>query len=229
MPPPRVPALLFDMDGCLVDSVLPITSSINAALARYGLDRYPADELRRCVGPPLIASFQEILDAQMVDTVPATRLVRAYREVYTDIALRETRLVPGVAALLRRLRPTRHRLAVVTSKPVAFAEPILEAVGIADEFEAIVGPSLDPDGETKVATLGRAVSALELSGKDGRVNAVMIGDRAHDVEAGLEFELRTIGVTWGTGSRDELIDAGVHAIVDTPEQLFDEIAGAAVA
>lgn len=219
----RMPALLFDMDGCLVDSARPITSSINAALERYGLGRVPAARLRRFVGPPLYESFVTLLAEQGADGIPATRLVRAYREVYTDIALRETRLIPDIPAVLAQLARRKHRLAVCTSKPVAFAEPILASLGIADAFEAVVGPSLDPQGETKVATLGRAVSALNLVGKDGTVTATMIGDRRHDIEAGLEHELLTVGVTWGIGSREELVEAGADLIVDRPEELLEEL------
>src|SRR5439155_18232862 len=107
---------------------------------------------------------------------------------------------------------TNRPLAVATSKPVAFADPILATLGLRHHFETVAGPDLSPFGETKAATIA---TALEVVGRP----AVMVGDRRHDVEGARANGLQCIGVLWGIGDRAELAAAGATALVAEPADL----------
>jgi phosphoglycolate phosphatase len=128
------------------------------------------------------------------------------------VSLRETRVVPGIAGVLRRLRD-RHRLAVATSKPLVFAEPLLGAVGLGEFFEAGAGPGLGAAAEDKAVTIATALERV------GSPRAVMIGDRGLDVIAARRCALPAVAVTWGIGSLDELSSAEPDAIVALPDDL----------
>ena len=95
-----------------------------------------------------------------------------------------------------------HRLGVATSKPRAFAEPLLQALGLRRFFEVIAAPDLKVRREAKAITVGQALAALD----PGR--AVMVGDRSYDITGAHAHGLPAIGVGWGIGSHDELITAG---------------------
>src|SRR5208337_212352 len=100
---------------------------------------------------------------------------------------------------------------VATSKPHALAEPLLEALQLRDFFDAVVGPELDSENESKAATVARAMRELPPNAQP-----VMVGDRKYDIAAAHEHGIRAVGVLWGIGSEDELTTAGADALAHTP-------------
>ncbi len=216
-PPPR--ALLFDLDGVLVDSRAAIAASINHALEGLGLPRAPERSLHRFIGPPLGEAFRTLLRELGADPGQAPRAVALYRERYRERCVAETPLFPGIREALEGLHG-RRPLAVATSKPVAFAEPILRARGLAELFDCIEGPSLDPVGEPKAETVARALRRLGLWPVSPG-EAVLVGDRHHDVDAARAHGLIPVGVAWGIGSEQELRRAGAALILREPAELAD--------
>jgi phosphoglycolate phosphatase len=202
---------LFDLDGVLVDSRAAITSCINHALASQGRARHPKSELLAFIGPPLAVAFAE-LTSEPVESAVVAACVGAYRDAYAHVSLRDTRTIPGIPNALTAMGRS-HRLAVATSKPVAFAVPILEVLGLRDRFEVVAGPSVRTLAETKTATIGRALGEL------GAGAALMVGDRSFDIRGARDHGLRSVGVTWGIGSADELTAAGADITVDLPAEL----------
>ncbi len=213
-----MPALFFDLDGCLVDSRAPISTSMNAALEDLGLPTLEPSHLHGYIGPPLLSSFESILTSLDADPARAVQAVGAYRHVYPEISVRETQAVAGVQGMLRDLEG-RSTLMVVTSKPVEYAVPILDAVGLAGYFEAVLGPALDAMAEAKATKLEEGLTLAGVPASQRASSAVMIGDRRHDIEAGHACGTGTIGVTWGIGDRAELTAAGAHHIADDPREI----------
>ena len=110
----RPDLLLFDLDGCLVDSTLPITAGMNHALVGVGLPAREPSELIRFIGPPLFGSFTTLLREVGGDEALAARCVDLYREVYPEEARRSTTVVPGMEVVLDDLGALAS-IAVVTS------------------------------------------------------------------------------------------------------------------
>jgi phosphoglycolate phosphatase len=204
--------VLFDLDGVLVDSRAAISGCINHALAANGVpERDPAD-LYRYIGPPLLAAFAELLGEP--GTSPAVAAcVASYRERYAEASLTETAVTPGIGDALAALARTGRRLGVATSKPRAFAEPLLDVLGMRRFFAVVAGPELDAPAEDKTTTVGAALRAL------GASSGAMVGDRSFDMVAARAHGLRAVGVGWGIGSRAELLAAGAERIVATPAEL----------
>jgi phosphoglycolate phosphatase len=203
--------VLFDLDGVLADSRAAIAGCVNHALAAGGHAVRPEAELHRYIGPPLPLAFAELIGAP-VDSEAVAACIASYRERYATASLTDTVVTPGIGAALARLAATR-RLGVATSKPRAFAEPLLEALGLRDYFAAVVGPDLGTGVEHKTATVGAALRALGASG------GAMVGDTAFDMVAAHAHGLRAVGVTWGIGTAEELRAAGAEALVDEPAEL----------
>lgn len=223
MPPtspalPRVPStVLFDLDGTLLDSSRPVLAAWTAALTGMGLDPLPDDELHRVIGPPMQLVAPELLaERGRHDAGDVDELVSRFRAAITELEVVEALAYAGVEDLLRRLHAAGRRLAVVTSKPVQAAERVVPALGFHDVFVAVHGPDQDRP-EVKTATMG---AAIELLGDVDPADTVLVGDRHHDVDAGLAHGIATIGVTWGGfGDRAELEAAGAVAVVDTVDEL----------
>ena len=205
-------ALLFDLDGVLVDSRAAITESINHALAEQGFPPRPPESLHRFIGPPLAAAFAELTGVPAVSPVVAS-CVASYRSHYAAESLRATTVIPGVGEAVAALAAD-FRLAVATSKPLAFAEPLLEALNLRPLFTVVAGPEVTVQGEDKARTIAKALVALRHPER-----AVMIGDRSFDILGARAHSLRSIGVTWGIGDRGELEAAGADTIIEKPAEL----------
>jgi phosphoglycolate phosphatase len=203
-------AVLFDLDGVLLDSRTAIVRCIEHGLRSVGAAVPAAAELERFIGPPLIDAFAELAGRER-----AAACLAAYRERYAVSSLEETTLVPGAREALAAVAAAVP-VAVATSKPHAYAGPLCERLGLAPHLRAIAGPELDAPSEVKAVTVARALAALGLSpGAD----APLVGDRLHDVEAARANGLGCVGVLWGIGDEAELRAAGADPIVASPSEL----------
>jgi phosphoglycolate phosphatase len=203
-------AVLFDLDGVLIDSRLAIVRCIEHGLRAVGAPVPPRSELEPLIGPPLIDGF-----AKLAGPDKAAAALSAYRQRYVHSSLTETTLMPGTRDALAAVA-ARVPTALATSKPRAYAVPLCERLGLAPHLTAIAGPELDAVHEPKAVTVARALSALGLApGAD----APLVGDRRHDVEGARANRLACIGVLWGIGTETELRQAGAGPIVASPGEL----------
>jgi phosphoglycolate phosphatase len=206
----RHDALLFDFDGTIADSRVPYTRSLNHALAEVGLPTHAPEDLYQYLGPPMQQTLTEFLQvpAELVDRVTAL-----YRELYAQIGPTETRAYDGIPELLRTLHG-RLPLAVATSKILPLAEMLLEQMGLRELFDVVAAPAPDVVNESKSTTIASALAAL-----DQPAAAVMIGDRFYDVVGASAHGLPTVGVLWGSGSEQELREAGARWLAKTPDEI----------
>jgi phosphoglycolate phosphatase len=143
------------------------------------------------------------------------RAMAFYRERFADVGLYENEVYPGIPAALDALGGVGGRLFVATSKPAVFADRIVRHFALAHHFGGVYGPELDGRLDDK-ADLLRHLLATEGLDPTG---AVMVGDRYADILAGSANGVRAIGVLWGYGSRQELLDAGATAVCAAPGDL----------
>jgi phosphoglycolate phosphatase len=202
-------AIFFDLDGTLTDPKPGITRSIQYALQKLDHPTMPTeDELTWCIGPPLRASFVRLLGAE----TSADLAVSYYRERFSDIGLYENGVYDGIGEVLTALCASGHRLFVATSKPHVFAERIIDHFGLRGHFERVFGSELDG---TRVDKSHLLEYALEEASVDP-ARTLMIGDRSHDMIGAKNNGMKGIGVLYGYGSRDELLQAGAHHVCQTP-------------
>jgi phosphoglycolate phosphatase len=214
------PAVLLDLDGTLVDSRAAIVAGINATLAAHGEPERPAAELIPFIGPPLHGTFGTLLGRDPGDP-GLDEIVGDYRTRYGDLMLDHTPVFDGIPEALDALADAGCVLAVATSKARPLAQRLLEGLGLAGRFAAILGP-VPPARDDKAATIATALDAL-----GGRRHAVMVGDRLHDVEGARAHGLPCVGVLWGIGDAEELTGAGAAALCATPQELPGVVLGMA--
>ncbi len=199
---PPADAAIFDFDGVIIDSLAPVETAINGTLRAHGFPPRPPAELARFIGPPTPRAFVELTGAAEGSEALGA-YVATYHEQFERVYLEQTRLVDGIAEVLRGLTIP---LALATAKERQFVGPLLDRFGL--EFDVVSAPEL---AEPKSQTVARALQSL------GAHHAVVVGDRCYDIEAARACGLRVIAVTWGVGDRDELRDADV--VLDSPAQL----------
>lgn len=168
-------------------------------------------DLLWCIGPPLPESLATLAGSPEAG---AEALVH-YRERFGTVGLFENAVYPGIPELLAELGGQGRRLYVATSKPLVYAERILERFGLARFFLRAFGAELDGVRGRKPDLLAYALAETGVAPSE----AIMIGDRRHDVEAARAHGLASIGVLYGYGSETELREAGAGRLAATVEAL----------
>jgi phosphoglycolate phosphatase len=218
IPNRTIDAILFDLDGTLSDPKPGITRSIQYALSELGYASPSAEDLLWCIGPPLHQSFADLLQTSDPDIIQQAILY--YRDRYASVGLFENRLYPEIPAILTALRATGYRTFVATSKPQVFAEQIIQHFSLSPLFDRVYGSELDGTRSHK----GDLIQHILIQEKIAPAQAVMIGDRKHDLIAARQNGIQSIGVTYGYGDRAELEAAAADAIVDDLNDLFTLLA-----
>lgn len=206
-------AIYFDLDGTLTDPKPGITRSIQYALRKLDRAAPPEDELTWCIGPPLHASLKKLLGADDL----ADKALSLYRERFADIGLFENEIYPGIEDTLSALAKSGRRLFVATSKPGVYAERIIDYFKLRVYFERVFGSELDGRRSDKTDLLGYALQTTRVDPSQ----AMMIGDRSHDMIGARNNGMTAVGVLYGYGSEEELRDAGAHHVCATPPGLLD--------
>ncbi len=207
-------AIFFDLDGTLTDSGPGIIRCAGLALQHFGIT--PGDEktMGVFVGPPLRDTFARF-------GVPAEGIEEAvgiYRLHYNSKGKFENTPYPGIRQTLQTLQERGFRLFVATSKPETLAIEVLTHFALAQYFEVIRGGTPDGSRDSKALVIQ---SLLDELGE--RPDVVMVGDTAFDVLGAKAHGFPTIGVSWGYGSREDMLLAGAVQVVDTAEELLEAL------
>lgn len=210
-------SVLLDLDGTLVDSAPGIVSTLAYTLEDMGREVPSMKDLLRWVGPPLPESFATRGGMSSSEVAEA---IRIYRARYLDVGVYDAKLFDGVTALLRGLKDAGAHLAIATSKPTTPATIMLEHFTLSDFFDVISCAANDETRGSKAEVVEDALAGLRQKGLPTD-NAVMVGDRIHDVEGAGHHGIDTIMVRWGYGGPAEWEKA--HHVVDTPRQLHQAL------
>jgi phosphoglycolate phosphatase len=190
--------ILFDLDGTLTDPKEGIVNSILYALEKLGIHENSVEELDNFIGPPLRNSFMERynLTSELAD-----KAMLYYREYFSVKGIYENSIYHGVKELLESLSSQNYKLIVATSKPTVFAVEVLRHFKIDSFFYEIIGSNLDNTRTDKTEIISYILSGCGLLAG----NSVMIGDRKYDIIGARNNSMKSIGVTFGYGSLQELL------------------------
>jgi phosphoglycolate phosphatase len=184
--------LVFDLDGTLVDSVRDLATAVNLALrkAAPGSPPLPLGDVRAFVGDGARVLVERSL-ARAGVSLSADEVLPLFLDAYRSCLLDTTRLYPGVAEALDRLRD--RSLAVLTNKPGDLSRTILEGLGVANRFARIWGPEEATERKPRPGGLRRLAHELRVDLGE----TLLVGDSPIDVRTGRATGVRTVGVTYG--------------------------------
>jgi phosphoglycolate phosphatase len=192
--------LLFDLDGTLVDSSRTISASLEYALGRLEMSTAGHTPMRSVIGRPLLDIFRD--EYEMTDE-QAESAIFHYREHYDSLAQAGTRVYDRVHEVLSTLRIEGFRLFIATVKPTAIAEKVLRDLDLKRYFDGIAGASMSHERRDKASIIAYALQSFGLD----PLQSLMIGDRDQDIIGARQNGMHCIAVTYGFGSRDELVSA----------------------
>ena len=213
--------IVFDLDGTLVDSAPDLVGTLNFLLAQEGVAPLTLDDARPMIGRGARALLLQGFAAAGAP-VPHDRMDDLFNQFiahYEGRIADESRIFPGVLEALGRLRRAGARLAVCTNKRTALSVHLLEALGFADRFEAIVGadsaPAAKPDARHLTTAIAQAGGAVD--------RAVMVGDSVSDAGAARAAGTPLILVSFGY-TETPAAQLGADIVIDHYDQLVDACA-----
>ena len=149
-----------------------------------------------------------------------------YREYFSVAGIFENKPYEGVCELLSGLKERGYTAIVATSKPEQFAKAIVQHFGLEQYFKEICGATMDQSRTQKADVIAYALKKCEIKDEiKDKKRAVMVGDRKHDIIGAITNGLSSIGVLYGYGSKEELLEAGANYIANSPVDILHYILG----
>ncbi len=207
--------IFLDLDGTISNSAFGIKNSIAYALTKLDKPIPSSEVLDAFIGPPLSGGFKEYCGLNDTETEKA---IVYYREYYREKGIFECELYSGISETVKKLNDSGKKLFIATSKPEEFAKRVVEHFGLTEYFTYCAGASFDDSRSTKGDVLAYAIKESGLTDKS---QAIMIGDRNHDIIGAKGNGIKSIGVLYGFGDRKELENAGADYIAATANDILN--------
>ena len=215
----RYDAILFDMDGTVLNTLDDLHASVNTALRQFRLPQRSMDEVRAALGN----GSRYLIEHCVPEGTPAAlieQILDFYGPWYTAHSRVRTCPYPGIVELMRQLRSAGLRLAIISNKPDS-AVPALAEENFPGLLELAVGEREGVRRKPSPDMIFKAVEGLQLP----LSRCLYVGDSEVDIATARAAGIDCVSVTWGFRTREQLREAGASVLVDSAEQLRDWILG----
>jgi phosphoglycolate phosphatase len=212
-----VQAVVFDLDGTLLDTLDDIADAANHALASEGFPTHPPEAYRHFIGDGVFMLMRRALPPDRGDDDAIARCVALYRAAYAQGWNRKTRPYDGIPEVVDALSQRKIALAVLSNKPDEFTQLCISEYFAHRPFAIVLGHRDDlprkPDPTSALTITRRLGLAAE--------RCWFVGDTLTDMETARRAAMRPIGVAWGFRTRDELRSAGAEIVLERPGDLLE--------
>lgn len=213
---PEYRAVIFDLDGTLLDSLADIADSMNLVLAAMNLPTHPRESYRYFVGSGMETLVRRALPADRRDQARAAEAVDAMRQEYQRRWHRQTRPYAEIPELLTALAQRRVKLAILSNKPDDFTQMSVAALLQAGLFQQIRGAG--PDTPRKPDPTGALALADQLALPPEQI--LYVGDSGIDMQTAKSAGMFAVGALWGFRDARELQENGADALIARPLELL---------
>lgn len=208
-------AIIFDLDGTLLDTLDDLTASVNAAMAACGLPPHSRDEVRNFVGNGVMRLIERCVEGGQRNP-QFIKAYGAFRLHYASHCQEHTKPYEGIIQMLGKLRIQGVPVAVVSNKFDTAVKKLCDAY-----FSGLVPVAIgEKDGVNKKPAPDTVLAALKQL-KMPVEQAIYVGDSEVDIQTARNAGTGLISVSWGFKTRQFLIENGAEKIADTPSQLYD--------
>ena len=213
----RFSAVLFDLDGTLLDTLADIAHSANRVLSELGFPTHDIHAYRHFVGEGLIVLFQKTLPPEVNADEVMARCAEGFREAYGREWNVRTRPYDGIRELLDAIAARPIEMAVLSNKPDAFTKRCVREYLPEYEFRSVLGQrdsvprKPDPAGAIKI------VDEMDIPAEQ----FLYLGDTAIDMKTATAAGMYAIGALWGFRSLEELQRGGAQAVISRPADLLE--------
>lgn len=209
-------AVIFDLDGTLLDTLEDLGDSVNRVLADHGFPVHPMDAYRYFVGDGSAVLIERALPESARGTDVHRDCLTAFMADYDKSWKVKTRLYDGISEMLDRLTALGIDMAILSNKSHLFTVKCVQDLLFKWRFNAVLG--LREDVPRKPDPAG-ALEISDLLGADP-VRMLYLGDTAIDMQTAVSAGMFPVGALWGFRSRDELLESGAKALIQKPQELL---------
>lgn len=214
---------IFDLDGTLLNTVEDLGNATNYALEQCGFPTHPIEAYYQMVGRGIYNLFRAAVPAGQSTEEVVQRMASIFIPYYDAHKCDFTRPYDGIPAMLKTITAAGVRLAVASNKYQDGAEKLVHHFFGEYDFVRILGQREGQPIKPDPAIVDQVLAEVPSVTKS---ETVYVGDSNVDMQTGLNAGVRTVGVSWGFRTREELAAYTPSAIVDTPEELSRVILGA---
>ena len=207
-------AVVFDLDGTLINSLEDLGDSMNAALAANGLPTHPYEDFKLMIGNGVTNLAKRACGSE--EPAVYEPVLKAMRENYSKNALNKTYVYPGIHELIAYLRQRNIKLAVLTNKDQGFSVHIIDHYFKGGTFEIVWGAAPGRAIKPDPAALSQLLEQLNVTAQQ----TIFIGDSGVDMQVAGAVGAYAAGANWGLRPREELLANGADIIIDTPMELL---------
>ncbi len=216
----NVRAVVFDLDGTLLDSLEDIADAANAILSAQGFATHDVKAYRYFVGDGVRRLVQRTVPASARDDLPLIdQLIQEFTARYQQTWNAKSRLYEGIPELLNGLSARQINAAILSNKPQAATQQCVDHFLSAWSFAAVLGQHAGRPPKPDLTGVHEIVQLLQVQPHA----CLYLGDTGVDMQTARLSGMIPIGAAWGFREVEELTQAGAHAVIDHPLQLLEVI------
>jgi phosphoglycolate phosphatase len=215
--PSAFKAVIFDLDGTLLDTLADIGGAANDVLAHRGHPTHTLDAYRQFIGDGVATLFQRILPAGLPTAELIAKCVTEFADSYGQHWNRKSQLYPGISELLGELTRREIPMAVLSNKPHAFVGVCMAEFFSNWSFNPILGQRDDVPRKPDPAGVIEVCQTLDVLPEE----SLYVGDSSVDMLTAKNSGAFAVGVAWGFRSVEELVEYGADRILDSPMDLLE--------
>ncbi|NOX99768.1 MAG: HAD family hydrolase [Verrucomicrobia bacterium] len=213
-------AVLFDLDGTLLDTLDDLADSGNAVLAAHGFEPHKVEAYRTFIGDGMSKLVERIFPPGVVtDPGVLQQRLQEYKEAYQARWRNKSKVYEGIPELLAKLAERGVKTGVLTNKAHDFALKCVGEYFGEHPWDVVLGQR---EGVPRKPDAAGANDALEAMGVKAE-EALFVGDSSVDMQTAVNAGIRAVGVSWGFRGREELIANGASVVIDAPGELMGEL------
>lgn len=213
-------AVIFDLDGTLINSLEDLADSCNEMLSAFGFPVHEIEPYRYFVGNGVRKLVERALPKDKAeDEEFVEKALAKFREIYNGRVLNKTRAYTGVRETLTKLQTKEIPVAVCTNKPNDAALTIINILFEPETFNMVIG---DRKGYPKKPDPANVLYIAEQWGIKPE-NIAYVGDSSVDMQVAVNAGMLPVGVLWGFRDKEELLEHGAQILLEKPTDLLFEV------
>lgn len=210
-----IEAVVFDLDGTLLNTITGIQYAVNTVLKRYGYPEHTESFYKSAIGWGMKSLVTESIPGTC--TIPLEVIIENVKDEYDRTWQSGTVIYEGIPEILDSLKKSKIPIAILSNKPIKYVVKSVDAFFDQWTFYPVIGESSDIPKKPDPYSLHMIACALQVPVE----NILMIGDSAIDIETAIAAKAQHAGALWGFKDEAELVNAGAQHNLSYPGEIFD--------
>mgnify|MGYP006306712497 CR=1 FL=1 len=210
-------AVIFDLDGTLLDTLYDLGNSGNILLSRYNFPVHPIEKYKEFIGDGAKKLVERIIPSEKRENGFIEKLTLEFKKIYAENCDLYTSAFPGIEALIEELRKKNIKISILSNKPHELTIQVVKKHFSENSFDIIRGHI---DGEPRKPDATVAVKIVEKMGFSPS-ETIFLGDMENDINTAINGKFHPVAVSWGMRSKEQLTASGADIIIEKPLDLLE--------